>query len=125
MLRRGAVGLLLLGALLVAGTTAFSGEEKKWQPIKVSYHAMSFYIVESSKGFRVAFDPHLIPEYGRPEGLKADVVLMSHNHNDHTMVEALANYDDPDKAKRRALSAGSRGWACVRTGTSSMRQSAM
>src|SRR5580692_5248675 len=95
MLRRGAVGVLLLGILLVAGTTAFSGEEKKWQPIKVSYHAQSFYIVESSKGFRVAFDPHLIPEYGRPEGLKADVATTSHNHNDHTMVEALENFKDP------------------------------
>ncbi len=109
MLRRAAVGLLLLGALLAAGTSAFSGDDKKWQPIKVSYHAQSFFIVESSKGFRVAFDPHLIPEYGRPEGLKANVVLMSHNHNDHTMVEALANYDDEEKTKRPRIIRGLKG----------------
>ena len=109
MLRRGAVGLLLLVVLFVTGT-AYSGEEKKWQPIHISYHAQSFYIVESSKGFRVAFDPHLIPEYGRPEGLKADVVMMSHNHNDHTMIEALANHDDPDKAKRPRIIRGLKGF---------------
>ncbi len=108
MLRRAAVGLLLLGALLLAGPTASSGD-KKWQPIKVSYWAQSFFIIESSKGFRVAFDPHLIPEYGRPEGLKANVVMMSHNHNDHTMVEALANFDDDDKAKRPRIIRGLKG----------------
>jgi L-ascorbate metabolism protein UlaG (beta-lactamase superfamily) len=110
MLRRGAVGLLLLGTLLLAGTTAFPGEEKKWQPIKVSYHAQSFFIFESSKGYRVCFDPHLIPEYGRPEGLKANLVLLSHNHDDHTMVEALENANDDDKDKRPRVIRGLKGF---------------
>jgi L-ascorbate metabolism protein UlaG (beta-lactamase superfamily) len=116
MLRRGAVGVLLLGTLLLAGTTALPGdkigekEDAKWQPIKVSYHANSFFIVESSKGYRVAFDPHLIPEYGRPEGLKANLVTYSHNHNDHTMIEALENFTDPDKTKQPRLIRGLKGF---------------
>ena len=91
MLRRAIAGLLLLGVLLFGGLAARTGE-KSWAPITVSWYGQSFFIVESSKHFRVAFDPHLIPEYGRPQGLKADVVLISHNHSDHTMVEALDNY---------------------------------
>lgn len=103
MLRRAAVGLLLLGMLLVCGVTAEPGERKPWKPIKVSWYGQSFFIVESSKGFRVAFDPHLIEQFGRPMGLRADVVLMSHNHNDHTMVEALDNHKDRNLRQIRGL----------------------
>jgi L-ascorbate metabolism protein UlaG (beta-lactamase superfamily) len=102
MLRRAAVGLLLLGTLLLGGPSAVPGE-KKWQPIKVSWYGQSFFIVETSKGTRIAFDPHLIPEYGRPEGLKADLLLISHNHDDHTMVEALENYKDKNFRVIRGL----------------------
>ena len=93
MLRRAIIALTLLGAVLLASAPAIPGE-KTWKPIKVAWYGQSFFILESNRGFRIAFDPHLIAEYGRPEGLKADVVLMSHNHNDHTMVEALENYKD-------------------------------
>ncbi len=99
MLRRGAIGLLLLGLLLCGGVTAQPGERASWKPIKVGWYGQSFFIVESSKGYRVAFDPHLIEAFGRPMGLKANLVLMSHNHNDHTMVEALDNHKD--KSLRR------------------------
>jgi L-ascorbate metabolism protein UlaG (beta-lactamase superfamily) len=103
MLRRGAIGLLLLGMLFCCGMTAQSGERKPWKPIRVSWYGQSFFIVESSKGVRVAFDPHLIEQFGRPMGLKADVVLMSHNHNDHTMVQALDNYQDKNLRVIRGL----------------------
>jgi L-ascorbate metabolism protein UlaG (beta-lactamase superfamily) len=103
MLRRGAVGLLLLGVLLLCGLTAQPGEKKPARPIKVSWYGQSFFILESSKGFRLAFDPHLIEAFGRPMGLKADLVLMSHNHNDHTMLEALDNYKDKNLRVIRGL----------------------
>src|SRR5207249_11370022 len=109
MLRRGALALSLLLPFLVIAGPARPGEDKAWKPIKISFYGQSFFIVESSKGYRVAFDPHLIPEYGRPEGLKADLVLISHNHNDHTMLEALANYQDEDKAKRPKVIRGLKG----------------
>jgi L-ascorbate metabolism protein UlaG (beta-lactamase superfamily) len=104
MLRRAVAFLLLLGTLLLGTVTAQSGDkDKKWAPIRVSWYGHSFFIVESSKGFRVAFDPHLIPEYGRPEGLKADVVVMSHNHNDHTVVEVLDNHKEKNFRAIRGL----------------------
>ncbi len=93
MLRRTALALLFPAVLLLVGESARPGE-KEWKPIKVSWYGQSFFVLESSKGFRLAFDPHLIAEFGRPMGLRADVVLMSHNHTDHTAIEALDNYKD-------------------------------
>jgi L-ascorbate metabolism protein UlaG (beta-lactamase superfamily) len=102
MLRRGIIGLLLLGAMVFGGSVALPGEGK-WQPIKVTWYGQSFFVLESSKGFRIALDPHLIPEFGRPVGVKADLVLMSHNHNDHTAIEALDNYKDKNLRVIRGL----------------------
>src|SRR5689334_15360416 len=85
----------LLGVVLVFGP-ALAAQEKEVPPVEVTWHGQSFFTVKSSKGVIVAFDPHLIPEYFRIEGLKADMVLMSHNHNDHTQVGALANAMDKD-----------------------------
>jgi L-ascorbate metabolism protein UlaG (beta-lactamase superfamily) len=92
MVRFGIAALTILALLTPAVPT--TGGEKKWQPIKVAWYGQSFFIVESSKGTRVAFDPHLIPEFGRPMGLKADVILISHNHSDHNQVAALENHAD-------------------------------
>jgi L-ascorbate metabolism protein UlaG (beta-lactamase superfamily) len=102
MLHRAALGLVLLTGLVAASVRTESGE-KKWSPIKVTWYGQSFFVIESSKGFRVALDPHLIPEFGRPEGIKADLVLMSHNHNDHTMIEALDNHKDKNLRVIRGL----------------------
>jgi L-ascorbate metabolism protein UlaG (beta-lactamase superfamily) len=102
MLRRGVTFMFVLGALLLFGLTGHSGD-KKWAPIKVAWYGQSFFVIESQKGVRIAFDPHLIQEYGRPVGVKADAVLISHNHNDHTMIEALDNYKDKSLRVIRGL----------------------
>jgi L-ascorbate metabolism protein UlaG (beta-lactamase superfamily) len=93
MLRRAIAGLLVVGTLLLSGFTAQSGD-KKAAPIKVSWYGQSFFVVESQKGYRVAFDPHMIAAFGRIQGVKADLVLISHNHDDHTQVEVLENHKD-------------------------------
>src|SRR5439155_3714328 len=61
-----------------------SGE--KAAPLVLTWHGHSFFTIKSSKGTIIAFDPHAIQQYGRFEGLKADIILISHNHNDHTQV---------------------------------------
>jgi L-ascorbate metabolism protein UlaG (beta-lactamase superfamily) len=71
-----------------------AAQDNKQPPVQIAWHGQSFFTVRSSKGTVVAFDPHLIPAYGRPLGLKADIVLTSHNHNDHTQVSVLQNADD-------------------------------
>jgi L-ascorbate metabolism protein UlaG (beta-lactamase superfamily) len=57
------------------------------------WHGQSFFDLETSKGTKVVFDPHAIENYGRNQ-LPADLVLMSHAHNDHTQAaEVVTNLD--------------------------------
>jgi L-ascorbate metabolism protein UlaG (beta-lactamase superfamily) len=84
------VVLLFVPILLIPA----AAQEKPAGMPTVSWHGQSFFTVKSSKGTVVAFDPHLIPAFGRPMGLKADLVLMSHLHDDHTTVAALDNAQD-------------------------------
>jgi L-ascorbate metabolism protein UlaG (beta-lactamase superfamily) len=82
----------VLAGLLVCLGTALGGAQPR--PVTITYHGQSFFEIRSSKGTNVIIDPHLIPEYGRLlVAPKADLVLMSHSHNDHTQIEALANKD--------------------------------
>ena len=71
-----------------------SAQDKAAPALQVTWHGQSFFAVKSSQGTVVAFDPHLILQYGRPEGLRADIILISHNHVDHTQVAALDNFRD-------------------------------
>jgi L-ascorbate metabolism protein UlaG (beta-lactamase superfamily) len=82
--------LLVLSVALLTGAPIL-GQEKKWSPIDITWRGQSFFEVKSSKGTTVIFDPHAIPEYGRFVGVKADLVLISHNHNDHTQVGVIEN----------------------------------
>ena len=83
--------LLALGSILFLDRAP--AQEKVGMPT-VAWHGQSFFMVKSSKGTALAIDPHLIPAYGRPEGLKADAVVMSHLHSDHVNIFALDNAKD-------------------------------
>jgi L-ascorbate metabolism protein UlaG (beta-lactamase superfamily) len=89
-----------LAATLVSGGDAGKGG-KPGKPGKptISWHGQSFFVIKSSKGTVLAIDPHDIMEYGRVEKLRADCVLFSHLHNDHTQVEVFINYKPKDKDK--------------------------
>ena len=80
--------LLFLGSSLTAG--------EKTSAVQISWHGQSFFTIKTGKGTTIAIDPHAILEYGRPEGLKADIILISHNHNDHTQVRVIENSKDKD-----------------------------
>ncbi len=74
----------LTAILLAAPTTA---EDK---PVTIRWHGQSFFEVISPAGVRVVLDPHAIENYGRIS-VQADLVLLSHFHNDHTQVNVVEN----------------------------------
>ncbi len=80
-------------ALLLALTGPTVGQEpKKDEPtgteVKLKWFGQSFFQLETARRIRIVFDPHAIPNFGRPL-VTADFVLISHPHNDHSQVEVL------------------------------------
>lgn len=55
------------------------------------WFGQSFFQLETPGGKKIVFDPHNIPEFGRSI-VKADVILQSHLHSDHTQVTAVEDY---------------------------------
>ena len=88
---------LVIAISLLSITQGNAGDEAK--PIRITYHGHSFFVVTSSKGTKIAFDPHMVEAYGRIMGVKADAILMSHNHLDHNQARAIENYRDKNVKK--------------------------
>jgi L-ascorbate metabolism protein UlaG (beta-lactamase superfamily) len=93
MLRRGTLVVAgLLAAWLLAAGPAVAQEAKS---VKLRWYGMSFFQLETTAGTKVVIDPHAIEAFGRPE-VSADLILLSHLHEDHTRLEAVMG---ADKAK--------------------------
>ena len=79
---------ILLALAAVSLTAAPAVAEDK--PVTIRWHGQSFFEVISPAGARVVLDPHAIENYGRIS-VQADLVLLSHFHNDHTQVNVVEN----------------------------------
>lgn len=77
--------LLAVLAVALLGTGTADAKE-----ITLRWHGQSFFALESSQGTRIVFDPHGLEAYGR-KLVRADLVLISHLHTDHTNIEAIEN----------------------------------
>ena len=77
----------LVLSLLIAGTITAADPPGT---ITIRWHGQSFFDIQSSKGTRIVIDPHAIEAYGR-QTVSADLVLVSHFHNDHTQVSVVEN----------------------------------
>src|SRR5262245_52115033 len=86
--------LATLAFLLCSVAVAGADESRV---VTIRWFGQSFFQIESSRGTRVAIDPHMIEGYGR-RTVPADVVLITHLHNDHTQMDAIQN-----KAKAKVL----------------------
>lgn len=82
---------IVLAAVLVA--PAFAAEK----PLQLRWFGQSFFVLTTSAGTRVAFDPHAIEQLGRPTAA-ADLVLISHPHPDHMRLDSIEN-----RAKAKVL----------------------
>jgi L-ascorbate metabolism protein UlaG (beta-lactamase superfamily) len=79
-----AAGLCLFAAILAAADAP--------RTVTIRWHGQSFFEIESSKGTRIAIDPHAIEGYGRTN-VAADLILISHEHNDHNQAEVIRNHE--------------------------------
>jgi L-ascorbate metabolism protein UlaG (beta-lactamase superfamily) len=73
------------------------GKDKPDGPLTISFHGQSFFVLTTAKGKKIAFDPHYILEYQLNEEedapkKNADIICVSHNHNDHTRVQVFDNF---------------------------------
>jgi len=79
--------VLLLAALLTAAGTATAASAGE---IKISWFGQSMFEITTPKGKKIILDPHNIDAY-RIVPRKADLVLMTHLHTDHTRMEVIEN----------------------------------
>src|SRR3954471_8012122 len=86
---------LLFAGLALALFAAPASAQPAKKPLQLRWYGHSFFQLTNTAGTRVVFDPHAIPEYGAPP-IPADIVVMSHDHNDHNRKEVLANADSRD-----------------------------
>ena len=78
--------LASLVAIFLAAGSAWAADPAG--KVTIHWHGHSFFDLVTSKGTKIVFDPHAIENYGRQEA-SADLVLISHEHNDHTQTEVL------------------------------------
>ncbi len=72
------------------------------------WFGQSFFQLETATGKKVVFDPHAIPHFGRPL-VSADLVLVTHPHNDHNQPEVLENFKDKPRVIEAVKTVGKGG----------------
>lgn len=83
--------LVIAGAVLCSVlSTQHSAlaQEPKAAGVKVRWFGQSFFQFESAEGRKVVIDPHGIPAFGR-QTAAAEFVLVSHPHEDHSLIEMV------------------------------------
>lgn len=96
--------LSVLAFLLVWTGTASAQDQR----VHIRWHGQSFFEILTTKGTRIVTDPHAIEAFGRPM-VKADLILMSHLHVDHTRLDAITNSKDARQINALKKGEGSRG----------------
>jgi len=101
----------LLRAILVAILLALPAHARAAAPAgKLTWYGQSCFLLETAAGTRIVMDP--IPKgigYEIPQGLKADVVTISHEHADHNNLAFVTG----KPRVIRGLTADKKGWTRV------------
>ena len=80
----------LLSAVALVGLASAPVAAQGAKVFEVRWFGQSFFQVETPSGKRVVHDPHQIPAFGR-NLVAADIVTVSHDHNDHNVLDAIEN----------------------------------
>jgi L-ascorbate metabolism protein UlaG (beta-lactamase superfamily) len=92
---------VLVAVAAVALFVSTSWAEDPAGAVKIRWHGQSFFEIITPDKTRIVTDPHALEAYGK-KSVKADLVLMTHFHTDHTRLDAIENLKDPkekDKVK--------------------------
>ncbi len=89
-------------AVLTLGVSLATAADK---PTKVRWYGQSLIQIESATGKKIVFDPHAIPIFGT-EKPEADLVCITHEHDDHNLVEILPK--NPKRLERHGLKAANK-----------------
>lgn len=85
--------LLLASALLLVLTTGSTGWTAPGGPVgRLTWFGQSCFLLETAAGTRILMDP--FPKtlgYPMPQGLRADLITISHEHPDHDNVRMVTN----------------------------------
>jgi L-ascorbate metabolism protein UlaG (beta-lactamase superfamily) len=73
--------------LLACAAVSSAGE------LKIAWWGQSMFEIVTPKGTRIVLDPHDMEAY-RVRKMPADIVLISHNHNEHNRTEVITNLKD-------------------------------
>lgn len=80
-----------LAVVVLLASAAAAAPIPDAKAFKLRWYGQSFFQLETPAGKRVVFDPHAMPEFGRP-AVAADVILCSHRHNDHAQPEVVEGF---------------------------------
>lgn len=78
---------LLVAAVVLASAVPVHAQGRK---VTVKWFGQSYFQLTTSAGTRIVFDPHAIEAYPR-QVVEADLVLVSHPHQDHNQIDVIAN----------------------------------
>jgi L-ascorbate metabolism protein UlaG (beta-lactamase superfamily) len=91
---------VLCSSFILHPSSSAPAQEPKPKSMTIRWYGQSFFQVTDSAGRKFAFDPHAIPAFGRVP-VKADFVIVTHPHDDHSMIEMI----DTDKKDARIAEA--------------------
>jgi L-ascorbate metabolism protein UlaG (beta-lactamase superfamily) len=79
---------------LVAALALAAGAGAADKKLTIRWHGQSLFEIITSEGTRVVMDPHAIDAFGR-QSVKADLVVCSHLHSDHTRLDSIDSTSKP------------------------------
>jgi L-ascorbate metabolism protein UlaG (beta-lactamase superfamily) len=83
--------LTAVATALLCSAVSFADNPKQ---LTIRWHGQSFFEIKTSAGTRIVLDPHAIEAFGERKHINADLICITHLHNDHTQVGVIENYDD-------------------------------